>query len=328
MAYRSVLISGLVLLLWSTAPADVTLRQTSTVKLPSFIPPEFQAQMRDQLQRSMPAETVLRIRGDKAYASYGPLAAIADYRRNEVTLVDPKSQRYAILPLAEFGDRFAAALQATVLRGASQPPAQSPRFDVTAKKTGLVAPIQGIEAEESLTQITIEMPPPTEVAVGPLEAALSTLHLEVRSWVAQAAEIRRVPALKELAEYTERSMPAIDPDEFFNKAFAAVPGFAEQLGATIYNLAKTNGGLTLKVATAVYLPAISQLLQLAAGGAPLGFDPNAPMAEALMDVAEISTDAVPDSAFLLPSGYQPAPFEELVKAAIQTPVALPAAAGK
>src|SRR6516225_4566797 len=138
----SILAPALVLLLWSAASADITLRQTSTIKLPSFIPPEFEADIRDQLQRSMPAETVLRIRGDKAYASYGPLAAIADYRRNEVTLVDPKSQRYAILPLAEFGDRFAAALQATVLRGASQPPAQSPRFDVTAKKTGLVAPIQ------------------------------------------------------------------------------------------------------------------------------------------------------------------------------------------
>jgi hypothetical protein len=316
---------ALLLLLWSIAPADVTLRQTSTVKLPPFIPPEFQAQMREQLQRSMPAETLLRIRGDKTYASYGPLAAIADYGRNEVTLLDPKGKRYASVPLADFGDRLAAAFKSSASRGAAQPPAQTPRFDVATKKTGQVAPIQGIRAEESLTEITMQMPPMTQIPAGPFDAAISTLRLEIRSWVAQASDIRRLPALKELADYSEQSMRVLNPDDFFNKALSAVPGFTEQLGTTVYNLAKTNGGITLNVSTAIYMPAIAQLLQLAAGGAPTGFDPNAPMAEALMDVAEISTDAVPDSAFTVPSGYQAAPFEELVKAAIQTPVALPAA---
>ena len=62
---------GLLLLLWASAPADVTLRPTSTVKLASFIPPEFQAQMREQLQGRMSSETLLEIRGDKAYATYG-----------------------------------------------------------------------------------------------------------------------------------------------------------------------------------------------------------------------------------------------------------------
>jgi hypothetical protein len=324
MARRSILAPALVLLLRSTAPADVTLRQTSTVKLPSFIPPEFQAQMRDQLQDSMPAETLLQIRGDKAYASYGPLAAIADYGRNEVTLLDPKGKRFASVPLAEFGDRFAAALKAAVSRAAGQPLAQNLHFDVATKKTGQVGPIQGIQAEESLTEITIEMPPMTQAPGGlPGEAALSSMRLEMRSWVAQAAEIRRVPALKELADYTGRSMRALDPSEFLTKALAALPGFGEQLGETLGKLAKTTGGLTLKVSTAVYMPAISQLLQLAAGGAPAGFDPDGPIAEALTEVAEISTGTVPDSAFAVPSDYQPAPFEEVVRASIQTPVAIP-----
>lgn len=324
MVRRSLLASGLLLLFGSIASADVTLRQKSTIKLPSFIPPEFQAQMREQLQAGMPGETVLRIRGDKAYASYGSLAAIADYGRNEVTLLDPKGKRYASVPLAEFGDRLAAALKATVMRGAGQPLGPTPRFDIAAKKTGQVAPIQGIQAEESLTEITMQMPLPTQAPVGLTgEAGLSTMKLEMRSWVAQAAEIRRVPALKELAEYTERSMRALDPTEFVNKALATVPGFGEQLGEALGKLAKNSGGLTLKVSTAVYMPAISQLLQLAAGGAPLGFDPDGPIAEALTDVAEISTEAVPDSAFIVPTGFQAAPFEELIKAAIQTPVALP-----
>src|SRR6516165_3207067 len=121
MVRSSILAPGLVLVLWSSAPADVTLRQTSTIKLPSFIPPEFQAELREQLQRSMPAETLLRIRGDKTYQSYGPLAAIADYGRNEVTLLDPKGKRYASVPLADFGDRLAAAFKSSVSGGAGQP---------------------------------------------------------------------------------------------------------------------------------------------------------------------------------------------------------------
>jgi hypothetical protein len=326
MVRRSLLAPGLLLLLWSAAPADVTLRQTSTIKLPSFIPPEFQAQMREQLHHSMPPETLLRIRGDKTYASYGPLAAIADYARNEVTLLDPKGKRYATVPLADFGDRLAAALKATVSRGGAQPLGQNLHFDVATKKTGQVGLIQGIQSEESLTEITMQMAPLTQGPVGPVDAGLSTLRVEMRSWVAQAAEIRRQPALRELADYTERSMRAINPDDFFNKALSAVPGFAEQLGATIYNLAKSNGGFTLKVSTAVYMPAITQLLQLAAGGPPPGFDPDGPIAEVLTDVAKISTDAVPDNVFTVPSGYQQAPFEEVVQAAIQTSVALPPAA--
>jgi len=324
MVRRGLLAPGLLLLLWRAAPADVTLRQKSSIKLPSFIPPEFQAQMRDQLQASMPDETLLRIRGDMAYASYGPLAAIADYGQNEVTLLDPKGKRYASVPLTEFGDRLAAALKATVSRGDGQPLGQTPSFDVAAKKTGQVARVQGIQAEELLTEITMQMPLLTQAPVGLTgEPGLSTMRLEMRSWVAQAGEIRRVPALKELAEYTERSMRALDPTEFVNKALATVPGFGEQLGEALGKLGKNSGGLTLKVSTAVYMPAISQLLQLAAGGAPLGFDPDGPIAEALTDVAEISTEAVPDSAFIVPNGFQAAPFEELVKAAIQTPVALP-----
>jgi hypothetical protein len=169
-------------------PADVTFRQTVTVKLP-FVPPEFQAQMREQLPGGMLAERVLRIRADKAYASFGPVALIIDYGHNEVTLLDPKNHRYASVPLVEFWSRLrAAASTATILWDKVRPPPN---------------------------------------------------------------------------------------------------------------------------------------LQLRSGGAPADLDPNSPIAEALTDVAEFSNGAVPDSAFVIPSGYQAAPFEELVEAIIQTPVALP-----
>ena len=77
------------------------------------------------------------------------------------------------------------------------------------------------------------------------ESGHSTMRPEMRSWVAQAFEIRRVPALKELAEHSEQSTRALDPSEFLDKALATVPGFGEQLGDTLGKLTKNHRGLTL-----------------------------------------------------------------------------------
>lgn len=322
MVRRSILAFAFVLLVCGGAAADVSLRRAMTMKFASFIPPEFQEPLR-QFLHGMPIETFLRIKGDKAYASYGQVTVIADYGRNEVTLLDPKGKRYASVALAELGDRFATAFKAMLPSdGDGQLLPQHLVFDAATKQTGQAAVIQGIRAEESLTEMAMKMPP---LPADPAEFIISTMRLEVHSWVAQAAEIRRVSALKELAEYTERSIRVLDLSEFVIKALSSSPGFDGQLGEMLGKFPKTetDGALTLKVSTAVYMPAISQALQLGAGGPMPGYDPNGPIAELLTDVVEISTGAVPDAVFAMPLGYQEAPFEELVKAAIQTPVALP-----
>jgi hypothetical protein len=186
---------------------------------------------------------------------------------------------------------------------------QGLRFDVETKKTGQIGLVQGIQAEESVVTLSMQMP-----AAG----AASAMRLEMRYWIAQPGEIRRVPALQELADYAERTRRAMDPTEMLQKVFAQMPGFGEQLRASIQELQKANSGLALKVHTAIYVPAMAQALQLAPQGAA-GVDPNAALAEFQMDLADISTAALPDSLFVVPADYKAAPFEELMKAMIQAP---------
>jgi hypothetical protein len=322
MLRRGVPIAGLALLLCGSVLADVTVRQTNSTKLSSFIPPEIATQWQQQSQSGINSG-ILRIKGDKAYASYGALETLTDYTRNEVTLLDAKSKHYATVPLAEFADRFSAALKATT--GLStKSPVENPQFDVHSKKTGLTEMIRGVRAEETLIVLTMQMPYLSASGPGSSDSP-SLMRLEVRSWVAQPAEIRRVLALRELADYAERGRRALDTADFAEKALSAIPVIGEQLSAAMRELAKTASGLTMKTSISVYLPAITQLVQLAPEGAPPDFDPNAPIAESTLDLTEISTASLPDSHFQVPADYQPAPFDELVRTAVQSPVGLPSA---
>jgi len=196
---------------------------------------------------------------------------------------------------------------------------QGLRFDVETKKTGQIGLVQGIQAEESVVTLSMQMPA--------VAGAASAMRLEMRYWIAQPGEIRRVPALRELADYAERSRRAMDPSEMLQKVFAQMPGFGEQVRASIQELQKANNGLVLKLHTAIYVPAMAQALQLAPQGAA-GVDPNAALAEFQMDLADISTATLTDSVFAVPADYQPAPFEELVKAMIQAQPQVPPTARK
>jgi hypothetical protein len=309
MRRRIILALSAALLIGPAGRADLTLRHKMEIKFASFLPQEAQAQARQQAGTALPNEMVVRIKGDKTYTNSGPLFAITDYGRNEITLVNPKTKQYAMVPLAEYPDRIAASQKPLAFPPEGQAMLQSLRFDVETKKTGQVGLVQGIQAEESVVTLAMQMP-----AAG----AASAMRLEMRYWIAQPGEIRRVPALKELADYAERTRRAMDPSEMLQKVFSQMPGFGEQLRASIQELQKASSGLVLKLHTAIYVPAMAQALQLAPQGAA-GVDPSAALAEFQMDLADISTAPLPDSIFAVPAGYQPVPFEELVKAMIQAP---------
>ena len=319
MGRRSILALSLALLIGPTGRADLTLRHKMEIKFASFLPQEAQAQARQQAGAALPNEMVVRIKGDKTYTNSGPLFAITDYGRNEITLVNPKTKQYAEVPLAEYPDRIAASQKPPAIPPEAQAMLQGLRFDVETKKTGQTGVVQGIQAEESVVTLSIQMP-----AAG---GAASAMRLEMRYWIAQPGEIRRVPALKELADYAERTRRAMDPSEMLQKVFSQMPGFGEQLRTSIQELQKANSGLVLKLHTAIYVPAMAQALQLAPQGAA-GVDSNAALAEFQMDLADISTAALPDSLFAVPADYKVAPFEELAKALIQAPPPLPAAQPK
>jgi hypothetical protein len=106
-----------------------------------------------------------------------------------------------------------------------------------------------------------------------------------------------------------------------------MPGM-DKMEQQLRELMTAKNNPTLKMDGGVYAPGLAQAMQqMQRPGQSVAFnlDPNAPLVEMHMLVSEISTDAVPNSVFDVPAGYQAAPVEELVKAMIPGgPPAMPA----
>ena len=299
--------------------ADLTLRHSFSFNLAPFLPPEVVAQARQQMSAALPGEVVVRIKGDQVYSSFGPLFTITDYAQNRITLLNPKTKEFATVGLSEYFDRLAAAREFPPLPPDAQRALGGLNFDVQTRKTGQTSLIQGIRAEEKGLVVSMNMPS--------LQGVPSAMRLEIQFWVAQAGEIRRVPALRELADYAERARRAFDPADMLQKIFSRLPGMGDSLRSSLEALIQANGNVILKSRSAVYIPALSQLLSVS-GRAPDGVDPTGPLAEFQMDLGELSTAPIADSVFSVPADYQAAPLETLVQAEIEATPPLPTAVPK
>jgi hypothetical protein len=302
-----------------SAWTDITLRYTFDAKFASFLPAEAQAQAKQAMSTAMPHESHVRIKGNRAYSDAGPLGMIADYGRNEVTLLDPKTKRYATVGMSEFADKLGGLQKPPVIPPEAQQMLRNMHFDVQSKKTGQIGLIQGIQSEENLITLTMQMPG--------MPGAASAMRMEIHAWLAQANEIRRVPALQELADYSARVTKAMDPGQMIQKMFSQFPGMGDQMKEPMQELLKLGASLMVKQHVAVYVPAMAQAMQLQGTAVP-GFDANAPLTEVEMALADISTAAISDTVFALPADYQKATFEEVAQSLVQTPPQLPAAAPK
>ena len=72
----------------------------------------------------------------------------------------------------------------------------------------------------------------------------------------------------------------------------------------------------------IHMPIMAQLGQaMQAQGKPLpeGFDPNAPLCEVTSEAVEVSSAAVDDSVFQVPSDYQATPLPALLKSIMPAP---------
>ena len=290
--------------------ADLTLRHAFTFHFASFLPPEIEKQARQQLSGTLPSETLVRIKGDRVYSSFGPLFAIADYRQSQITLLNPKTRQFATVPLGEQFERIAAAQQIPALPSEVEQSLGNLSLDVQTRNPGLTGEIQGIRAEERLLAVSMNM-------VG-TQGVPSAMRVEMQIWDAQAGELGRVPALREWTDYAARTQRAFNPAEMIEKMLARLPAMRDALRAPLEELAKTNGSLVLKLHAAIYIPALSQMLAFT-GQAPDGFDPGGALVEYQMDLADLSTAEIPDSVFTVPAGYQPVPLEDLVQVLVQAP---------
>ncbi len=298
--------------------ADLTIRYSFDSKIASFVPPDAAAQLKQQFASVIPAEAVVRIKGNRAVSTFGALMSIADYGKGQITLLDPKKKQYATVALADYADKLAAAIpKSRKLTPETEQLLGGLNFDVQTGKTGQSATIQGMTAEESLMVISIQAPSPQGVP--------AVMQMEIHYWLASPNELGRRPELKELADYMAQASHPFEAVELLGKAFSGLSGFGDRMRMPMEELSKLNDSLVLRLRSGIRIPAMEQALRLEQAA---GFDPSAPLAEYETNLAEISMAPIDDAAFAMPADFHAAPIEELVSAAIEAPQQVPTGAAQ
>jgi TonB family protein len=270
--------------------ADVTMHSKMDYRLGSFVPAQAAEMMNKQMSAMLGNGVTLRVKGKRSYMSSGPIITIVDGEKNTITLIDPKGKRYATTTISEYADKLKAAMP-EIPEAAKQMLANM-KFDVKTDKTGKTDTIKGIKAEEMLVTVDADM-------------GAMTMKLEMHLWAATPDELARVPALKEIAAYMTSQATGNDPSAMASKMFAQVPGFADKMKEPMEKMMKSSSQAVLRSEMRMIMPGSAKMM-----GAT---DPNEPFTDLTTDITELSTDAIPDSVFQVPQGYQEVKIEDLVQ---------------
>jgi len=299
---------ALVVVLAPLLRADATLRYHTDVKTAAGVPglpagagPDLGG-MRD---------TVVRIKGNKAYSTQGNLTSIMDLTTRDVTLIDTVHKRFAKVSASQYAEQVKAAIPAMPTEARTA--LASMKSSVDTRNTGRTATIQGIQSEEHEFVLTMELPPGGPPGAGPL------MRMLMQIWTAKPEETQRVPALQEFQNYTAIATSTMNPMEMVSQVFSVLPGLGDSLRSMIADMSKS-GSLSMRMHTEVSMPFLAAMAQQ---GVPLppGFDASAPVIQMNQELVELSTESVEAALFEIPRDYQSATFEEILKGVVITPAA-------
>jgi hypothetical protein len=294
---------SLILAATVTLRADVTVRQSMDIKINMPMPGAQPPQMPFK-------EILMRIKGDHGYADMGIMTVISDGLTHQVTLVDPKTKRYATSSMEDYIAKTSQAAAMPDMPEEARQMLAKTTFDVKSIETGRSDRIQGIAVSEREVTMNINIPVP---APG-MESGLQIVG-KIHVWKPQPAEFDRLPALREVAAFYERNK-AFSPAESMRKMFSSMPGMGASADKMVAELTK-GGNTIVRMHMEMFMPGLAKMMEQArAGGANVPDAPplDRPLVEMTTEMKELSTDAVADSVFQIPAGYQQAPMEDLLKA--------------
>ena len=279
----------------STLHADVTTRYKTEMTMN----PALQA-LAKGVNLPAPQETALRLKGGKGFSSSMGITSIVDLSTKEITVLDAATMRYAKMPSEQFVDQAARAMP-EIPAGARAAIAGMKSSVSSTKLTGRTAVIQGVDAEEREIVVTVDGPSMPNAPAGP------SIRMVMQLWTAKAGEATRVPAIRELAEYSLDSFATMNPIANIDKMMKQFP----DLSGAIEPLMKEMHSPTpmLRMHVDLFMPALVAILR----NAP-GLDEGAPLVQVNYELVELSTAPVPDSVFQIPEGYQEASPSELMQA--------------
>ncbi len=257
-------------------------------------------------------EIFTRVKGEKVSSRFGSVTTIMDCNNDQITFMNPETRKYATVPMAAYPG--ALPVSATDSQ-AMEKMFQNLKFDVQTKKTGRSGMLNGIRADEYEMVLSFDMPSAHQTSSG--------FKMVIQQWIASPEETDRIPAIQEFAGYSARVQNKMNSYDVMQKVFAQLPALGEKLRGPLEELRKINSSLVLKMHVAGYMPSVALMLSSNRQGPLPAFDADAPLFEISMNLTELSTGAIPDSAFLTPEGYEAAPMDDLVKSAMPVQSLLP-----
>ena len=282
--------------------ADVTVRQSFDYKMNLPVPGA-------QVPQLPFHEMLMRIKGDRAYCETGTMSSITDASTGQVTMLDPKTSRYATATMAE----YIAALQQSFSSNAMPEQAKALlsqiKVDVDSHDTGRTERIQGVDAAEREIVMTLRIPVP----IPGQENGLRIL-VKMQVWKPAPEAAARVAWLREMSSFYNRTMDVNNPFTMLRQMFSAI-GLGDSMDKMVREMAN-GGAVTLRMHMAVLVPDLANLMaQARAKGAAVPDMPaaDAPLMEMNTEVKEVSTDPVPDASVHIPASYRKVPMEDLIK---------------
>jgi hypothetical protein len=280
--------------------ADITVRYAWDYKLGFSLPPGAAGQIPNASLAALNRPSEVRIKGNKAYQSFGKYSSITDLSTNEVIYLDLDGMRYGTAQADQVAEIISRAMpQVPQVQGLTD----MMKTDIQSRKTGRTETIQGIQAEEYEIVMNISLKSPNVPAGGP------AMRMVMQMWRASESETERNAALGELARYSKMTASSINPADFLRKLSGPLQGLSDSMGPLIAEMTKDNG---LIVRT--HVEASSPMLaMLSPQSLPAGLDPTAPLVSANQEIAELSTKPVDESIFQIPAGFRKVDVEEILK---------------
>jgi TonB family protein len=322
-------ILGILLVTLTVGPAlfaDATLRYKNDFKFGAILPPAVAQQITNSQKMPLSPTSVIQMKGSKTYTTVGMFTSVVDYDKQQITVIDVKNKQFAQVYLKDYMDQVASAMPAMpAVSDQAQKVLDSLKTNFASRNTGRTDTLLGIQIEENELTLTVQMTPPKDMpmpnaGIEPGQPQ-TIMKMVMQLWTATPDEVRRVPALTELANRAQNSggyNSVTDPMASLKSLLGKLPGLGQGLTPMFEELTKKRS-VMLRSHTEIHMPIMAQLGKAAqAQGKPLpeGFDANAPLCEMTTEALEVSSAPVDDAVFEVPSDYHATPLPALFKSMI------------
>ena len=317
--------AAMLLLVAPVVHADGSLRFKATFKLGSMIPPALLQQGGKPMPTIEPIVSVIRVQGNKEYAGSELHPVIYDFSTQQVTVLDPAGKHFATVYTTDYLPQLATAFPAMpTLPPQAKAILQTMKAVFSSKKTGRTDSVLGVQVNESVWTISLELPAnalPLPGAANTPDGTITIARVVAHSWNANSDDVANNPALKEVMAHKGSAFTGLYNPESFLKVLTDYPGIHDPLAAAIGRY-MNNPPVTLKMEAEIYMPIMAQIapMMAAQGKLPPDFNPNAPLGEIDVVADQLSAAPIDPAVFQVPVDYTSMPLPDLIKAVAKTTV--------